>query len=106
MKARLVTIGESEIRKQVAEEFDKLKDKVYENVVKNVIPQFTAICMCILHREYGFGEKRLKHFLDSVNAGFEIMYCDIPDKKYSPVDCLNFLKNEYKIDVDKELTNE
>ncbi len=104
MKARLVTIGESEIRKQVAEEFDKLKDKVYENAIKDVIPQFTAVCMCILHREYGFGEKRLKHFLDSLNAEFEIMDCDVIGREYSPEDCMNFLKNEYKIDVDKELT--
>lgn len=104
MKARLVTIGESEIRKQVAEEFDKLKDKVYENAIKDVIPQFTAVCMCILHREYGFGEKRLKHFLNSLNAEFEIMDCGVLGREYSPEDCLNFLKNEYKIDVDKELT--
>lgn len=104
MKARLVTIGESEIRKQVAEEFDKLKDKVYENAIKDVIPQFTAVCMCILHREYGFGEKRLKHFLDSLNAEFEIMDCSVLGKEYSPEDCMNFLKNEYRIDVDKELT--
>lgn len=26
-------------------------------------------------------------------------------KKYDPQDCLNFLKNEYKIDVDKEFEN-
>lgn len=104
MEARLVTIGESEIRKQVAEEFDKLKDKVYENAIKDVIPQFTAVCMYILHREYGFGEKRLKHFLDSLNAEFEIMDCSVLGKEYSPEDYMNFLKNEYKIDVDKELT--
>lgn len=106
MKANYVTLGKSEIRKQVQEEYEKVKDKVYENVMKDVIPQFTAVCMCVLHREYGFGAKRLQHFLDSVTSEFEIMECGIMGRKYDPLDCLKYLKNEYKIDVDKAIGNE
>lgn len=105
MKARVVTVSELEIRKQVKKEFDRLKGDVYDSVVKDVVPQFAAVCLCVLHREYGFGAKRMKRFLDSVNAEFEFMGYGVLGKDYSPQDCLNFLKDEYKIDVDKELEN-
>lgn len=105
MKARVVTVSELEIRAQVEKEFDRLKGDVYDSVVKDVVPQFTAVCLCVLHREYGFGAKRMKRFLDKVNAEFEYMGYGVLGKNYSPQDCLNFLKEEYNIDVDKELEN-
>lgn len=106
MKANYVTLSKSEIRKQVQQEYEKVKDDVYKAVMNDVISQFIAVCMCVLHREYGFGAKRLQHFLDSVISEFDIMECGIMGKKYDPLDCLAFLKNEYKIDVDKAISNE
>lgn len=106
MKARVVTLSELEIRKQVEKEFDRLKADVHDSVVKDVIPQFTAVCLCALHKEYGFGAKRLRRFLDAVNDEFKMMDCGILGKKYDPQACLDFLKNEYKIDVDEEFNNE
>lgn len=103
MKSRIVTMSESEIRRQVKMEYQKIKDTVYENVIKDVIPQFTAVCLCVLNREYGFGMKRLKRFLDSVNSEFEIMDGGFLGRNYDPLDCLKFLKDKYEIDVDKEL---
>lgn len=105
MKARVVALSELEIRKQVEKEFDRLKADVHDTVIKDVIPQFTAVCLCVLHKEYGFGAKRLRRFLGNVNAEFEFMEYGVLGKKYDPQDCLNFLKNEYKIDVDKEFEN-
>lgn len=39
MKARLITIGESEIRQRVEEEYQKKKDQIYESVIQDVLPQ-------------------------------------------------------------------
>lgn len=45
MKARLITIGESEIRQRVEEEYQKKKDQIYELVIQDVLPQFMSVCM-------------------------------------------------------------
>lgn len=45
MKARLITIGESEIRQRVEEEYQKKKDQIYESVIQDVLPQFMSVCM-------------------------------------------------------------
>lgn len=102
MKSRIIT-SHSEVKRLAENEYLRLKDTVYENVIKDVIPQFTAVCMVILNREYGFGMKRLKRFLDSVNSEFEIMDGGFLGRNYDPLDCLKFLKDKYEIDVDKEL---
>lgn len=102
MKSRIIT-SHSEVKRLAEKEYLRLKDTVYENVIKDVIPQFTAVCLCVLNREYGFGMKRLKRFLDSVNSEFEIMDGGFLGRNYDPLDCLKFLKEKYEIDVDKEL---
>lgn len=65
MKARLITIGESEIRQRVEEEYQKKKDQIYESVIQDVLPQFMSVCMVELNKEFGFGEKRLRSVLDN-----------------------------------------
>lgn len=106
MKANYVTLSESAIRRKIEEEYQKKKDQVYEAVMKDVLPQFTAVCLCELSREFGFGEKRLRRFLDGVTSEFEVMNAGVLEKKYSPLDCLKYLREKYEIDVDKELGNE
>ncbi|MCM1225967.1 MAG: hypothetical protein NC320_00905 [Clostridium sp.] len=105
MKSRIIT-SSSEVRRLAKEEYLRLKDTVYENVIKDVIPQFMGVCMVILNRENGFGEKRLQRFLDSVTSEFEIMNRGVFGRNYDPLDCLKFLKDRYKIDVDKEFGND
>lgn len=68
MKARLITIGESEIRQRVEEEYQKKKDQIYESVIQDVLPQFMSVCMVELNKEFGFGEKRLRSVLDGVKT--------------------------------------
>ena len=94
MKARLITIGESEIRQRVEEEYQKKKDQIYESVIQDVLPQFMSVCMVELNKEFGFGEKRLRSVLDGVG---------ILNHQYSTLDCLTYLKEKYGIDLDKEL---
>lgn len=36
MKARLITIGKSEIRKMIEEECQKKRDQIYESVIQNL----------------------------------------------------------------------
>ena len=104
MKARLITIGESEIRQRVEEEYQKKKDQIYESVIQDVLPQFMSVCMVELNKEFGFGEKRLRAVLDGVKDHFKLMDgVGILNHQYSTLDCLTYLKEKYGIDLDKEL---
>lgn len=104
MKARLITIGESEIRQRVEEEYQKKKDQIYESVIQDVLPQFMSVCMVELNKEFGFGEKRLRSVLDGVKDHFKLMDgVGILNHQYSTLDCLTYLKEKYGIDLDKEL---
>lgn len=104
MKARLVTLGETEIRRKVEEEYQKKKDEVYEVVINDVLPQFMAVCLCVLNKDHGFGRKRLLSFLDGVKTQFAWMDgIGILGQKVNTLDCLEYLKKRYDIDVDKEM---
>ena len=104
MKARLITIGESEIRQRVEEEYQKKKDQIYESVIQDVLPQFMSVCMVELNKEFGFGEKRLRSVLDGVKDHFKLMDgVGIMNHQYSTLDCLTYLKEKYGIDLDEEL---
>ena len=104
MKARLITIGESEIRQRVEEEYQKKKDQIYESVIQDVLPQFMSVCMVELNKEFGFGEKRLRSVLDGVKDHFKLMDgVGILNHQYSTLDCLTYLQEKYGIDLDKEL---
>lgn len=102
MRSRII-VNQTQIKRFAEEEYLRLKDDVYENVIKDVIPQFMSVCMMILNRENGFGKKRLTKLLDSVKAEFIIMNGGIFGKNYDPLDCLKFLKEKYGIDVDDEI---
>ena len=105
MKARLITIGESEIRQRVEEEYQKKKDQIYESVIQDVLPQFMSVCMVELNKEFGFGEKRLRSVLDGVKDHFKLMDgVGILNHQYSTLDCLTYLKEKYGID-DIEVLN-
>ena len=104
MKARLITIGESEIRQRVEEEYQKKKDQIYESVIQDVLHQFMSVCMVELNKEFGFGEKRLRPVLDGVKDHFKLMDgVGILNHQYSTLDCLTYLQEKYGIDLDKEL---
>lgn len=104
MRARLITIGENEIRKRVEEEYQKKKDQIYESVIQDVLPQFMSVCMVELNKEFGFGEKRLRSVLNGVKSLFKLMDgVGILNHQYSTLDCLAYLKEKYGIDLDKEL---
>lgn len=99
-----VTIGESEIRQRVEEEYQKKKDQIYESVIQDVLPQFMSVCMVELNKEFGFGEKRLRSVLDGVKDHFKLMDgVGILNHQYSTLDCLTYLQEKYGIDLDKEL---
>lgn len=104
MKARTITLGETEIRRRVAEEYEKKKEEVYEAVIRDVLPQFMAVCMVELNKGHGFGRKRLASFLTGVKSQFPLMDgVGILGKKFNTLTCLSYLKEKYGIDVDEEM---
>ena len=103
MKARIVT-SEKAIRQKVQEEYQKYKDEVYRQVLEDVIPQVLGVVLLTLNSHFGFGEKRLRRVIAGMKAYFKLMDgVEILNRKLTPLDCLEYLKDKYGIDLDEEV---
>lgn len=101
MKDKMV-MTEEDIGKYLQEEWDTKVDEVYKSVKVDVSNQILAVFFTALHKDFGFGKKRLLKVKDSVESYFALMQTGIFNKPFSPIDCLNYLKEEFNIDLDKE----
>lgn len=105
MKARykdkyFVTVDD--IQRAVKAECDAKIDAVYEEVKKDVVSQIMAVCCMELNKEFGFGKDRINKFYEGVNSLFKLMATDgIMGKEFTPVNCIEVLKDKYGIDLDK-----
>lgn len=102
MKSRVLT-NQKQVKQLAEQEYLRLKDTVYDNVIRDVIPQFLSVCMVILNRENNFGEKRLRRFVESVMSEFTLMNRGVLGREYDPLQCIDYLKDKYGIDVDEEI---
>lgn len=102
MKCRYLTISETQLQDMVQKELEKRRDELYEEVLRDVIPQFLAICMQALRKEH-FGKIRLLRFLENVKN----MYLreETETVTQTPVDWIQSVKENFGIDLDKELGN-
>ena len=95
-----VTAGD--IEKEVARECDARINEVYDAVKQDVAAQIMAVCCVELNKEFGFGKDRLNKFHQGVNDLFRLMATDgIFGKEFTPVNCIETLRNKYGIDLDK-----
>lgn len=103
MKAR-INITHSEARR-IAEEaakqqMENLRTECYKQAYIDVAEQFTAWHCYVLAKSFGFGEKRLKRFLNSVKEVNRLMLEDkLLGEAVSTSQLVNHLQKIYNIDL-------
>lgn len=91
-----------DIKKEVIRECDAKIDAVYDAVKQDVAAQIMAVCCVELNKEFGFGKDRLNKFFQGVNDLLKLMSTDgIFGKPFTPVNCIELLRDKYGIDLDK-----
>ena len=106
MKARykdkyFVTV--EDIKREVKRECDAKINAVYEEVKSDVASQIMAVCCMELNKEFGYGKDRLNKFYRGVNDLFKLMATDgILGKEFTPVNCIEVLRDKYGIDLDEK----
>ena len=101
-KYKINSFEESEAKIVEAEKIvRKMIDEKYLEISENVIKHFLAITLTVLDKEFGFGNVRLKRFLNSLDdvANF-IMLDDVLNKKVDINDFSEYIKNKHNINLD------
>lgn len=101
LKNKMVLTKE-EISQYLEEEWEQKKDLVYAEVKNDVANQILSVFFTALNKDFGFGKTRLLRVKSSVEAWFSIMQTGVFNKQFTPVDCINYLKENFDIDLDKE----
>lgn len=100
VKKKMVLTKE-EIGKYLEEEWELKRDDVYSEVKNDVANQLIAVFFTALHKDFGFGKTRLVRVKESIETYFSLMQTGVFNKSFTPIDCINYLKDELGIDVDK-----
>ena len=82
------------------EEIERQKKEVCSRCEDRIGHQVLAVAMKVLHDDFGFGEERLKRFTDSVGNLFYL--CGADSKRFQAIDCVEWLKSKYGIDLERE----
>ena len=91
------------IKKAVDAEWQNKEGEYFEKCKNDIIPQILAVCMMTLKTRFGFGKKRITDFYNDVTGTFEIMEKKaVFGKSFTTVDCINMIKDDYDIDLDKK----
>ena len=104
-KYKINSFNESEAKIAEAEKIvRKMVDEKYLEISENVIKHFLAITLTVLDKEFGFGNVRLKRFLNSLDdvANF-IMLDDVLNKKVDINDFSEYISKKHNINLDSKL---
>lgn len=104
-KYKINSFEESEAKISEAEKIvRKMIDEKYLEISENVIKHFLAITLTVLDKEFGFGNVRLKRFLNSLDdiANF-IMLDDVLNKKVDINDFSEYISKKHNINLDSKL---
>ena len=103
----------SELKKvsdQIAKKLiSSIDEDAYHHAAKDIAEQLTAVHLYVLATTFGFGEKRLKRFIDSANSLNAMMMSDgaFLGRRADPDDVRAYIENKYNLDISlKELVSE
>ena len=83
----------------VAERLVKEREKaIIDAVQDSVMTQTLAVTFWILHRDFGFGKKRMNRLKDLIEDEFMLMVKKPLGKQYSPIDIREWLRTQYAVD--------
>lgn len=104
MKARYVTISQTELDRKVHElamqKLEEYKDELYDAVKVDVFNQALAVCFVSLE-QLGWGKVRLLRLLDMIDDMTNLMYTGIMGREMTTRDAQQHLKDAYGIDFKK-----
>lgn len=94
-----ITVGE--IKKNYRQEYEKQSAELFETMKRDIVAQIMATCMVELNKEFGFGKKRLGRFKRGVEWLFIAMAGEgIMGKPFTTQNCIDYIRDQYAIDVD------
>jgi len=97
-----MVLTKEEILQYLEEEWEQKKDLVYTEVKNDVANQILSVFFTVLNKDFGFGKTRLLRVKSGVEAWFSIMQTGVFNNQFTPVDCINYIKENFDIDLDKE----
>lgn len=101
MKARVLRT-DKQIDKAVRERVAKDMTEAYGRLTADGAYQMLAAVMCVLKKNYGFGEKRLNDFKDLIIGEFKLMNEGIAGHKYTTKDCIKYIRDNFRIDFEED----
>ena len=91
------------MKKTIDREWELKQNEYFELCKKDIVPQVLAVCMMTLKTRFGFGKKRMNDFYSDAMDTFDTMEKGlIFGKSITTVDCINMMKDDYGIDLDKK----
>ena len=100
--ARNMVMNEKQIENALNKEWERKVDEVYNLALKDVSAQVLAVFFTVLNKEFGFGKTRLMKVKTSVEDTFHLMGYDVMGHKFNTEDCIQYMKDKFGIDFDKE----
>lgn len=90
------------MKKAIDREWESKQNEFFELCKKDISAQILAVCMLTLKTRFGFGKKRMNDFYIDVADTFDVMQKGlIFGKSFSTVDCIEMIKKDYGIDLDR-----
>lgn len=104
LRKQKMVMTKEEISSYLNEEWEERKDAIYEEVKRDVSSQILAVFFTALNKDFGFGKKRLLRVKESVECYFTLMQQgSILGDSFSPLECIEYIKDKFGIDFDKEV---
>lgn len=97
-----MVLSKEDIGEYLNEEWEEKKDQVYTEVKRDVSAQILSVFFTVMCKEHGWKKKRLLKLKSDVEAYFALMQTGVFNKTFTPVDCIEYIKDEFGIDLDKE----
>ena len=102
MKANYGVVNKAKLRKETLTVVDRIvrerENEIIDAVKTSVMTQTLSVAFWILHREYGFGAKRLQRLKNQIEDEFVLMAKKPLGKEYTPLDIRAALKEQYGVD--------
>lgn len=99
MKARTPFLARrKDVEKEVVKEFKRQEQELAENFTHQTL----ACAMFVLAKEYGFGKKRLRRLLRSIEAVNQLGMTGVLGKTFDGLDMVTYAKTKWGIDLKKE----
>ena len=88
---------------QVKKEVEKKYKEIFDLAVDEVTYQIYAVMLTTLDKSYGWREKRLRRFINEIEAIVKLMVSNSTRCGLDAYKCEEYLKSKYGIDLRKEV---